>query len=301
MRRRASLLVLGLLLGSALYLATGWIVVSPGEAVVVRRLGRVLLQPWTQGPHWGGPLGIDRTVRVRTDEVRRLEIGLAGTPSADDAPGAGEFLTGDLNLLRARGVVQYRVADPIAFVLHAEDVEPLLRRLAEASLTRALAHRGVDSALRTERLEIARDAEAELARSVSRYDLGLAILGVSLTDARPPAEVQADFDAAQAAQSEFDRRLNEAKTYAATALPAAGSSALARTEQAHAAANRTVALARSSADRFLALLVEADKSRSLTVRRLYRDTLRDLLPRVRRKLLLTPDEPVDLSIFGNPP
>jgi hypothetical protein len=36
----------------------------------------------------------------------------------------------------------------------------------------------------------------------------------------------------------------------------------------------------------------------LTIRRLYLDMLRELLPRVRRKLVLTPDEAVDLSILG---
>jgi membrane protease subunit HflK len=301
MSRWTILLILGTLFAAALILATGWVVVPPGEAIVVRRLGRVLPKAWTQGPHWSWPLGIDRVVRVRTDEVRRLEVGLAGTAGPEDLPGSGEFLTGDLNLLRARGVVQYRVANPVAFVLHAENVDRLLSRLAEACLSRALARCGIDGALRSERLAIARDAEAELTRAVSQYGMGLAILGVSLTDARPPAEVQPDFDAAQAAQSEFDRRLNEAKSYAATSLPAAHATALSKTEQAHAEADRNVALARSRADRFVALLAEADRSRPLTVRRLYRDTLRDLLPRVRRKLLLTPDEPVDLSIFGNQP
>jgi membrane protease subunit HflK len=283
------------------YLATGWVVVAPGEAVVVRRLGRVLPRPWTQGPHWGWPVGIDRVVRVRTDEVRRLAIGLAGTPGPDDAPGSGEFLTGDLNLLRARGVVQYRVSDPVACVLHARDLDRLLSRLAEASLSRALAHHGIDAALRTERLAVAQDAQADLSRAAAREQLGLAILGVSLTDARPPAEVQPDFDAAQAAQSERDRRLNEARTYVAKTLPAARSAASAKLEVAHAQANRTASLASSRAERFLALLAESERSRRLTVRRLYLDALRDLLPKVRRKLVLTPEEPVDLSIFGSQP
>jgi membrane protease subunit HflK len=300
MSRRTALLVLGIVAGLA-YLATGWTVVAPGEAVVVRRLGRVLPRPWTPGSHWGWPRGIDRLERVRTDEVRRLEIGLAGTPGPDDAPGAGEFLTGDLNLLRARGIVQYRVADPVAFVLHAAGSDRLLTRLAEAGLTRALARRGIDAALRAERVALAHDAEEELSRSVSRYGLGLTILGVSLTDARPPAEVQPDFDAAQSAQSEHERRLNEARTYAAVSLPAARASALTKTEQARAEAHRKVVLAQGRAERFLTLLAEAERSRELTVRRLYLDALRELLPRVRRKLVLTPDEPVDLSLFGAEP
>src|SRR5437764_908322 len=79
--------------------------------------------------------------------------------------------------------------------------------------------------------------------------------------------------------------------------PAARGSAPARTEQARAQADRAVAPARSSAGRFLALLAEADRARGLTVRLLYLDALRELLPRVRRKLVLTPEEPVDLSIL----
>jgi modulator of FtsH protease HflK len=297
MRRRAAgaaVLVLGVL-GT---LATGWMVVPPGEAVVVRRLGRVLPQPWGPGPHWGWPIGFDRAVRVRTDEVRLMPIGLAGVPGPGEEPGAGEFLTGDLNLLRARGVVQYRVADPVAFVLRSESVEPLLSRAAEASLARAIARRGIDDALRSGRAEVARDVAEELARSAERYQMGLAILGVSLTDARPPSEVQPDFAAAQAAQSEHDRRLNEAASYEATTLAAAKADAQSRQDRARADADRAVSLARSRADRFLTLLAEADRSRPLTVRRLYRDALRDLLPRVRRKLVLSPDEPVDLSILG---
>jgi membrane protease subunit HflK len=289
-------IVLGTLL--AILLATGAVVVSPGEVAVVRRLGRTLPRPWAPGLHLGWPLGLDRITRVRTDEVRRVEVGLAEVAGPGDEPGAGEYLTGDLNLLRARGIVQYRVSDPAAFALRAAEVEPLLTRLTESSLARALARRGIDGVLRHERAEVVREAEADLAQAVERLGIGLAILGVSLTDARPPTEVAPDFAAAQAAQSEHDRRINEAKTYAATALPAAEAQALARTEQARARADRAIAQARSRASRFLALLGEADRSRRLTVRRLYLDALRDLLPRVQRKLVLTPEEPIDLSILG---
>jgi membrane protease subunit HflK len=292
-----------ILLAALAYAATGFVVVAPGEAVVVRRLGRTLPRAWTQGPHLGLPIGLDRRIRVRTDAVRRLEVGLGGVPGPEDEPGAGEFLTGDRNVLRARGVVQYRVADPVAFVLRAEGAERLLGRLAESALARAVARRGVDEALRAGRAAIARDAEADLASAVGRdrLDLGVAILGLSLTDARPPTEVEPAFAAAQAARSEHDRRLNEAATYAATARTLATAEAEARVAAATAKADRNIVLARARADRFHILLDQADRSRPLTVRRLYYEALRDLLPRVRRTILLTPDEPVDLSILGAEP
>jgi modulator of FtsH protease HflK len=280
------------------YLATGLVAVPPGEVAVVRRLGRVLPRAWTPGLHLGWPTGIDCATRVRTDAVRRLEVGLAGTPGPDDDPGAGEFLTGDLNLLRARGIVQYRVADPVAFTLVAADVEPILARVAESSLSRALARRGVDAALRSGRAEVALDVESDLARAVSEYRLGISILGVSLTDARPPDEVAPDFAAAQSAQSVRDRRVNEARTYEAKTLASARALAQAKLEQARAKADRSIALAKGRTGKFLALLAEADRARPLTVRRIYLDALRELLPRIKRKLIMAAEEPVDLSILG---
>lgn len=279
-------------------LASGWVEVRPGEVVVVRRFGKALPALWTQGPHLAWPVGIDQLDRVRVDEVRRLEVGLAGTPGPNDAPGAGEMLTGDLNLLRVRAVLQYRVADPKAYVLRARDVRGLLERITEAGLARAIARRSVDEALRAGRPILARDAQDEVAHQVLTERLGLAILSLSLTDARPPAEVQPDFDAAQKAQSDHDRRLLEARAYGATILPVAQAGARVVQERARAQSERHVAEARGRAARFLSLLAEADRSRRLTVRQLYLDAVNEMLPRVRRKLLLTPEEPLDLSILG---
>ncbi len=281
------------------YLATGWTNVEPGEVGVVCRLGRVVTPIWGPGPHLGWPYGFDRIERVRLDEVKRLDVGLAENPNLDSEPGAGEFLTGDLNLLRAKATLQYRVADPIAFLTHTNDVQPLLKRLAEASLGRALAGSGIDASLGEGRSSVAIVASRELEATAKRYGLGISVLSVSLTDARPPLEVAPAFAEAQSARSEHDRRVNEAKSYAATTLTKAEAAAGAKRESAHARSERGVAIARSKAARFLTLLAEVEKSRSMTIRRLYLDALKEMLPRVHRKLVLTPEEPVDLSILGD--
>ena len=296
MRRLALVLVPVLLLTVA---ATGLVSVAPGESAVVRRLGRLLPNPYGPGLHLGLPLGLDRVDRVETGRVRRVEVGLAEAAGPGDEPGAGEYLTGDLNLIHARAVVQYRVADPARFVLAADDREATLRRLAEACLgARSLAGRGIDGALRDGRAAIAVDARDELDRAARGYGLGLDVLGVSLTDARPPVEVQPDFAAAQSARSDLDRKRNEAKARAEGVLIAARAKARATEELARAGADRAVATAKGRADRFVALLTEAERSRRLTVRRLYLDAVRDGFARARRKVLLTPDEPIDMSLFG---
>jgi len=298
-RRGAVLAAVGVVLLLLSAGATGLVTVAPGEAAVVRRLGRLRPRPLGPGLHLIAPWGTDRVVLVRTDLVRRLRVGLSAAPGAGDEPGAGEFLTGDLNLLRAEATVQYRVDDPAAFAVRVEEVGPLLARLAEAGLGRALARQSIDDVLRDGRSQAARDAAAALTAGASRYGLGVEVLGVSLTDARPPGEVAADFAAAVAARSDRDRLETEAKTYAQRTTIEAAATAAARTEHARALAGRDVTLARARAARFESLRLEADRARPLAVWRIYVDALRGLWPRAGRKLILTPEEPVDLSIVGD--
>jgi modulator of FtsH protease HflK len=285
---------------AALVAATGFCMVAPGETVVVRRFGRLVEPSWSAGLHWRFPPGIDRLDRVRSDAVRQLTIGSAGESGSnpDFEPSTGEAMTGDLNLLRIQVTVQYRVARPVDYVLHSDDAEPLLLRSAESSVSRALAVRGVDAVLRSDRQAIALDIDRDLQEISDRYQLGVTILGASLTDARPPSEVEADFAAAQSAESQRDRRINEANSYNETTTALAQSKGRAMLEIAHGSAERRILTVRAQAQRFNVLQAEAEQSRSLTMRRLYIETLQGLLAGVKSKLVLPPGDAIDLTVLG---
>jgi membrane protease subunit HflK len=273
-------------------------VVRPGEYMVVRRFGRFIEPGWKPGLHFGLPMGLDRFDRVRLDEVRRQIVGSSGESEGVLDPSATEFLTGDLNLVRIQAVVQYRVDHPANHLVSSEDSGSLLSRLAEASLTRSLARRGIDGVLRSDRPRISDEVASDLRRSVEKLRLGLQILSVSLVEARPPAEVSADFAAAQSAESRRNRRATEARTLAETTVTAARVSAHSRLEDARAEGQRRLVGSRAEAQRFAALLLEAERARSLTVRRVYTDTMKSLLGSVRRKIILPPGDAVDLTVLG---
>jgi membrane protease subunit HflK len=300
MKRSLTILSIATGLIAAWLFAAGWCTVAPGEVLVVRRLGRLLATPWGPGLHWHFPGFIDRLDRIRTDEVRRLTIGQAGPASVDAEPSAGEVMTGDLNLLRIEATLQYRVADPVARALRGDRAEDILARATESSLVRSLARRGVDAALRSERGQIAREVADELQSQSDGLQLGVLILGVSLTDARPPVEVAADFAEAQAAESRRDDRINVARAHEAVQLATAASRGDALREAARADASREQLTARADADRFLALLPEVRRARALTVRRLYIESVQSLLGSVRRKLVLPPGDSLDLTVLGLP-
>jgi membrane protease subunit HflK len=278
----------------------GWHAIAPGERGVVRRFGRLVSPSWEPGLHPGWPPWIDRVDRVRTDEVRRLTVGLAGVAGPDEEPSAGEFLTGDLNLLRIRATVQYRIAQPAVFVTRSNAIEPVLNRLTEASLTRALARTNVDSVLKAERRTVIRDVIDDLERRVEQLGLGVEILGMNLTDARPPSEVEAEFAAAQAAESDRARQINDARSYSATTATSSKARAETAIEKARADAVNRLTRARGEAARFLALQAEvgSDQDRPLAFRRIYLESIRERLAQIRRKIVLAPGEPVDLTIYG---
>ncbi len=298
MKKRLSILAIVLGLAGALYAMAGWCVIAPGEVAVVRRFGRRLEPPWGPGLHWRFPLGIDRLDRVRSDNVRQFTIGQAGTAPADQDPSAGEALTGDLNLVRIQATVQFRVGNPVEYVFQSEHIEPLLVRSAESSFSRTLARHGIDSVLRSGRREIADEVAADIQAAADRLPLGVTILGVSLTDARPPVEVAADFATAQSAESLRDRRVNDARTYETVELTAASARGQAIQEAARGAAGRMILNDRAEAGRFLTLMAEARRSRDLTIRRLYIESLQSALGRVKRKLILPAGDGPDLTLLG---
>jgi membrane protease subunit HflK len=293
--RLATALAMLALAGFAL--SSSVVLVDPGEVVVIRRLGRLLPRPWTSGLHLGLPFGLDRRDRVRVDEVRRLDLGLVEVAGPEDEPSAGEFLTGDRNFVRLRAVVHYRVSGPAEFRLRTRDPERLLRDLAVSSLSRALSSRGIDGVLGPDRVSLANEAREALEGAARSLDLGVTVQEVNLTDVRPPREVDSAFAEAQAARSEADRRHREALAYEAALKPKAEAAASAVLDRAHALASASKAHAEAGAVRFRRLLDASRSSPSLAARSLYLDTLRDLLGRVGRKVVLAPDEPVDLSLY----
>lgn len=298
MKRTRTVAVSALLVVLVGIFGSGFVSVAPGEVAVVRRVGRVVGPPWGPGLHWRLPLGIDRVDRIATDAVRRLTIGQAAPASADREPSAGEFLTGDLNLLRVEATLQYRVSDPVAVAIQGERADELLPRAAEAALSRALGRRGVDAALRSDRLQIAQETREDLQAVVETQGLGLRILGVSLTDARPPSEVAADFADAQAAESRRDDRIQVARAHEAVQRATARARGEAIRESARSEASRALLAARAEADRFLTLLVEVRKAPDLTRRRIYIESVQAMLAGVHRKLILPPGQVPDLTVLG---
>ena len=115
-------------------------------------------------------------------------------------------MTGDLNLVTAEALVQYRVRDPVPYLFRATDLDASLLAAAEWALTRSLAERGIDELLTTGRAEVAEGLTRAIQSHADRDGLGVSIVAVRLGRLTPPSAVSPAFaDAARAQRSSAGR------------------------------------------------------------------------------------------------
>jgi len=293
--KRIVLLVIVCLLA---YLATGLYFVRTDEQVVVRRFGRVLVEPREPGPYFGLPWGLDRIDRVKPSEVKRVTIGPLNLGGEAVGASLSQFLTGDRNLVNVRATVQYTIKEPARdYLFNSTAVDPLVASAGEAAMTRVLAEHSVDHALTLGKREVAILIRERLQESVDQYQLGVTIRSVDIGAVEPPAEVAEAFDKVVGALRQREQRINEADSYRRRTLAQAQADAQRVRDEARSSHDRRVREAEGEAERFDRLLAEYTQSPGLTARRMYLDAMAETLPRFRSKLIVDSDSEIDLSII----
>ena len=201
------------------YLLTGLAQVRPEERAVVRRFGQVVARP---GPGlWVGlPWGIDCVERVPVRTVRQLTVGYnpenwsesAGTPP-------GQFLTGDQNLVNVQLVLDYAIGEPDQelddYVMHKDQVDATLGRVAEAAVAEWVAGRPVDQVLLTGNAALPAWVMERLGERLPAFRLGVRAQRASVSYLAPPEEVRAAFESVTQAQTGIRTREFQARQEAA--------------------------------------------------------------------------------------
>lgn len=196
------------------------------------------------------------------------------------------MVTGDLNVALVEWVVQYRVNDPRAFVFKVRDPEVTLRDLSESVMRQVVGDRTVDEVITIGRQEIEFEALREMQRLANLFETGITVDQVQLKDVNPPAEVQASFNEVNQAQQERERAINMAKGQFNKTIPQSRGAADQKLSEAEGYATRRVKEAEGDVARFNALLAEYLKAPDVTRRRLYLETMQDVLPRLGRRYVV---------------
>ena len=241
---------------------SGFYTIKPAERGVVLRFGEYVgIQK--QGLHWQATF-IDKVYPVNVEQIRSI-------------PASGSMLTADENVVRVQLEVQYQVEDPYLYLFSAVDANASLREAIDSALRYVIGHNKMDDILTTGRESIRQATTAEIERIIKPYKLGLAIKDVNLLPARPPEEVKDAFDDAIAAQEDEQRSILEAQAYAREIEPQARGKAERMLKQAEAYKQRVTLEAEGKVARFEKLLPEYRMAPDVTRKRLYLETMQEVL------------------------
>lgn len=241
---------------------------------------------------------IETIYKVPVERQQKLEFGFR-TQSADvrtsysrtDSRMKDEslMLTGDLNLASVEWVVQFRVDQPYNYLFKVREAEQTLRDISEAVMRQVVGDRTVNEVLTVGRAEIASKAK-QIIQEISReYSLGVQIAQVVLQNVNPPDPVKKAFNAVNEAQQEKETMINQANSEYNKVIPKAKGQAKETIQKAEGYAVKRINTAEGEISRFNDLYSEYVKAPEVTKRRIYLETLQDVIPKLGDKII-TPGE-----------
>jgi membrane protease subunit HflK len=284
-------LVLVILLLAGLGAWTAYYTVPSDSVAVVQRFGKYLknVEP---GLHFKLPLGIDMATIVPVKRQLKQEFGFT-TPGATDpyqSPRDGkretEMVTGDLNAALVEWVVQYRISDPVKFLFEVREPSETLRYVSESVMREVVGDRTVDEVITIGRQEIETEALAKMQALSSKYAMGISIDQVQLKNINPPQPVQASFNEVNQAQQEKEKLINEARRDYNKVIPLAEGEKDQRIREADGYRLKRINEAEGDVARFSALLAEYRKAPEVTRRRIYLETLQEVMPGIQSKIIV---------------
>jgi modulator of FtsH protease HflK len=281
----AALILLGFVAWTTYY------TVPSDSVAVVQRFGKYLKEV-PPGLHFKLPVGIDVATIVPVKRQLKQEFGF-GTPGATDpyqisrdSRRETEMVTGDLNAALVEWVIQYRISDPAKYLFDVREPRGTLRDVSESVMREVVGDRTVDEVITIGRQEIEAEALAKMQALASKYALGISIDQVQLKNINPPEPVQASFNEVNQAQQEKEKLINEARRDYNKVIPLAEGEKDQRIREADGYRLKRINEAEGDVARFSALLAEYVKAPEVTRRRIYIETLQDVMPSIRSKIIV---------------
>jgi len=286
-------IVLAVLALAGLGAWTAYYTVPSDSVAVVQRFGKYL-EEVPPGLHFKVPLGIDVATIVPVKRQLKQEFGFT-TPGASDpyqSPGLSDeeletqMVTGDLNAALVEWVVQYRISDPVKFLFEVREPSETLRHVSESVMREGVGDRTVDEVITIGRQEIETEALTKMQALSTKYAMGISIDQVQLKNINPPEPVQESFNEVNQAQQEKEKLINEARRDYNRVIPLAEGEKDQRIREADGYRLRRINEAEGDVARFSALLAEYSKAPEVTRRRIYIETLQDVLPGIRSMIIV---------------
>jgi modulator of FtsH protease HflK len=269
----------------ALWAGSGFYRVQPDEEGVVLRFGAF---DRTAAPglnyHVPWPVESVETPRVTTENLvfigfRSGDPGSVRGPVGRDVVEESLMLTGDENITDIDFVVRWRIRDAGDFLFNTRNPENTIKSAAESMMREVIGRTPIQPALTEARGQIEDQVRAGTQAIMDQYKAGVAITQVQLQKVDPPAAVIEAFRDVQRAAADRERQRNEAEAYRNDIIPRARGEAERMIQEAQGFRDSQEARSKGEAARFVSVLGAYSASPDVTRRRLYIETMEEILRR----------------------
>ena len=272
------MLGLGALLAIGLWAFSSFYTVKPEEKSVELFLGEFssVGNPGLNFAPW--PLVTYEVLPVTREQTESIGIGGRGSD-------AGLMLTGDENIVDIDFEVVWNINDPSEYLFNLRDPQQTIRAVSESAMREIIAQSELAPILNRDRGVIALRLQELIQSTLDSYESGINIVRVNFDRADPPEQVIDAFREVQAAEQERDRLEKQADAYANRVLAQARGEAAQALETAEAYRAQVVNGATGEASRFGAILNEYRKAPEVTRKRMYLETMEEVLGRVDKVII----------------
>lgn len=233
--------------------------IGPSERGVITRFGKFAgtIEP---GLGWTLPWPIDSVRKVNVGGIRQEQMG-STEPTANDF-----VLTGDQNLVDVAYQVNWRVRDPQLYLFQLAEPEQTIHEVAQYAMRAVMARVSLNDAIGSGRAEIEQQVTQAMQQVLDQYRSGIEIDNVALKQSDPPQAVNDAFKSVSAAQQDAQSDINNARSYA----------------------SQVTARAQGEATAFDKVYAQYKLAPEVTRRRMYYDTMEDVLSRVDKTVIEAP-------------
>ncbi|MCW8926033.1 MAG: FtsH protease activity modulator HflK [Xanthomonadales bacterium] len=247
-------------------------IIDEAEQGVVLRFGKYVR---TLNP------GINMTLPRPFEVLKKVNIS-----NVRDVEDRGHMLTEDENLVEFIYKVQYRINNAQHFLFKVRDPEITLRQAAESALRESVGTNKLDAILEgNARTKVRIETQRVLQETLDLYEAGLQVTEFNLVDVNVPMQVREAYSDVIRAREDRERFIEEARVHANSVIPDARGKAARIEQEASGYKASTIALAEGEASRFSQVLTEYKQAPEVTRKRLYLETMENVMANNRKVFL----------------
>ncbi|PPR47065.1 MAG: Modulator of FtsH protease HflK [Alphaproteobacteria bacterium MarineAlpha5_Bin9] len=281
--RNLSLLIIVFIL---IWLATGFYRVEPDEQGIELLFGRWNQSTTDPGLHYFPPTPIGKVITPKVEVIRKINVGFrtasdlgfsSNTNAERNVLEESLMLSGDQNITDVHFTVLYKIKDAGKFLFRLRNPELTVKDMAESVMREIVGQRDLQFLLTEGRQEVEQIVRSSLQDILDEYESGILVQSIQLQSVDPPASVIDAFDEVQRARQDKERLVNEANSYLNKIVPNARGQAARLVQEATAYKEQVIKQAEGVAQNFIDVYESYMSAKDVTIRRIYLETLREVL------------------------